>query len=257
MAITALIADHRKDQLLPLAECLLQHGVEATACTGGTRALAAVIERAEAGDPYDLVIAHVDLSGIPGLRLLYEARRRHLATVAAVTCTSVRRSDPRVETMIGKVGAAVLMLPIDWTQVGDLLGKARERRQLAGIDSGAAPVARPLGGPPAVARRPRSIDIDPVLELSPEEFEIPSRPEVDTAPRHMSSGELSVAGYLIHGSGMYEEDDVRPLGTRRRQRATAGTAASGETTGRHARSGGSMADDESERPEGPDEFEEF
>lgn len=218
MPINALIASHHKDQLRTLVEHLLKRGVDVTACVSGPRACAAVMEQAEAGTPFGVVVADVDLPGIPGLRVLYEARRRHLETVVGVICPVARRGEPKIDKMIGKVGADALMVPINVREIDVLVARARERRALAGLTSGGYPVATPLEAKPKQARpkaaQPpaapmgNSIDISPVLELGPEEFE--DKPETDISYRRLSSGELSVAGYLRHGSGAYDEDDIRP-----------------------------------------------
>lgn len=121
MPLRVLIADQRSDQIMPLVEFLIGRGIHPVTCPNGGDAFDAIGVQLADQKPFDLVIAHIDLPEIAGMRVLYEARRLHLPTAAALICPS-HRVDDKVKGMIQKTGViAVFEQHIDLARMDRVL----------------------------------------------------------------------------------------------------------------------------------------
>jgi CheY-like chemotaxis protein len=128
-SLNILIVDDRPDSVLFLTEFLLSRKHRVATVGNGKEALAAVVRRRTANDPYDLMITEINLPGMDGLGLMRELKRRQEA-IDFVISTAYAAMHPNLAHEAERLGClGIFEKPADLARLDQTLSKASARKR--------------------------------------------------------------------------------------------------------------------------------
>ncbi len=124
-----LVVDDRPESVLFLTEFLLSRKHRVATIGNGKEALASVVRRRAANDPYDLVISELNVPGLDGLTLFKELRRRQ-EPIEVVVCTAYAAMHPTLRQDADRVGClAIVDKPADLQKLEEIVTLTRGRKR--------------------------------------------------------------------------------------------------------------------------------